>query len=734
MKKGYYVIAMGILLSILTFGLAGAGNYADFGSASGGFGESPIMPLRSGGPDAYGYYFIDSQDSAFNAPEYNWIEISTYGTEIAFTGDDENFGPFLIGFTFGFYGVDFLTFRACTNGFVSFTSNSSSYSNLAIPNANEPNDLVAAFWDDLWFEFGGDAYYYSNNSDTLIIEWKEVPFLDGSGIATFEAIITANGNILFQYNTVTGTNLSHSIGIENQSGSVGLQYVYNTASDETGKAILYTLTEPDYGAKDILVLAADAANEYIAAIGAYSDIGTVDYFNGNTGTPTLGTLQGYDCVVVWSNSRFLDSTATGDILADFIDAGGAIVIQEFCFYQGYGIAGRLMSQYSPFNKGTSYARRTLGAYEAGHPLMTGIDALVDTYSVNVTLRNSPIVAASYNDGTPLVAYNPANKLVAINSYMGDAQRNGGDAIALSHNAINFATNKPAEILLLHADGGNASEARTALLLYPDIHGIDSYVARLSTPSLAFLQQYEVVVVWSDYPFSDSVMLGNRLADYLDSGGSVVMAMFCFAQSWQLSGRIMSSYSPFTVGPRRLATRTLGWHQPGHQLFESVNAITEYFTVNVGIRNGGVSVGSWDDSSPFVAYCPDRDLVAINGFVGDNNQFTGDMMILLHNAVNFSRHVGVEDGGGLPDKFELAQNYPNPFNPTTTIGFDIPRSSRVSLEVFNIIGQRVAVLNNGMLEAGHHTVTFDGSSLGSGVYFYRLGAGENVRTKKMLIVK
>lgn len=88
----------------------------------------------------------------------------------------------------------------------------------------------------------------------------------------------------------------------------------------------------------------------------------------------------------------------------------------------------------------------------------------------------------------------------------------------------------------------------------------------------------------------------------------------------------------------------------------------------------------------------------------------------------------------PFEFALSQNYPNPFNPTTNISFNIPFASDVTLEVFNMQGQRVATLVNGMTNAGSHTVTFNAENLSSGIYMYRLTAGSFVQTNKMMLVK
>jgi hypothetical protein len=94
---------------------------------------------------------------------------------------------------------------------------------------------------------------------------------------------------------------------------------------------------------------------------------------------------------------------------------------------------------------------------------------------------------------------------------------------------------------------------------------------------------------------------------------------------------------------------------------------------------------------------------------------------------------------LPFQFALHQNYPNPFNPATVIAFDLPVRSEASLRVYNLLGQTVARLLDGSVEAGNHSVKWNGTTdsgepAGSGVYFYRLEAGNTVFTKKMILLK
>jgi hypothetical protein len=79
-------------------------------------------------------------------------------------------------------------------------------------------------------------------------------------------------------------------------------------------------------------------------------------------------------------------------------------------------------------------------------------------------------------------------------------------------------------------------------------------------------------------------------------------------------------------------------------------------------------------------------------------------------------------------------YPNPFNPQTAIAFDLPKAGRVHLEIFDLLGRKVATLLDEQRSAGSHTVAFDAASLASGVYLYRLSAGPFLRTKKAVLVR
>ncbi len=146
---------------------------------------------------------------------------------------------------------------------------------------------------------------------------------------------------------------------------------------------------------------------------------------------------------------------------------------------------------------------------------------------------------------------------------------------------------------------------------------------------------------------------------------------------------------------------------------------------------GISSSSFGFSIAY-AYEPDSSLVVIDLFNTINKKVFLER-VLIHfdiiqpSAIAIKKYVEEKE-------YKLLQNYPNPFNPTTKIQFDLPKDSKVSINVYNIRGQRVREVVNDFKQAGSYEVTFDGSELASGVYFYHIQAGEFVQTKRMLLIK
>ncbi len=192
-------------------------------------------------PIERGYTWTDSDQPA--GPTYAWVDIAgspphDIGTPITNLGDDANVGPFSIGFPFPFYGNSFTTFRVCSNGFLSLTSSATSYSNSPLPSGEEPFNLIAPFWDDLTLSSSGEAYYWSNNQDTLVVSYVGVPRYASGGPYTFQVILRADGSITYQYQSMVARLDEATIGIQSADGAQGLTVAYNESYVHDGLAVL----------------------------------------------------------------------------------------------------------------------------------------------------------------------------------------------------------------------------------------------------------------------------------------------------------------------------------------------------------------------------------------------------------------------------------------------------------------------------------------------------------------
>lgn len=194
--------------------------------------KSNFLILSGGGPDNFGYRWVDSNEPG--GPVFNWIDISNIGIPIAVNYDDQNIGPFSLGFVFPYYRYDYESIRFCSNGWLSFTSTSTAYNNTNLPNLAAPSNILAVFWDDLIFYGNSRAYFYTNQQDSTIFTWENVFHVGGGGPYTFQAILTKNGYIAFQYNNISVPDSLATIGIQNYDKSSGLVAAYNTnyASDD----------------------------------------------------------------------------------------------------------------------------------------------------------------------------------------------------------------------------------------------------------------------------------------------------------------------------------------------------------------------------------------------------------------------------------------------------------------------------------------------------------------------
>ncbi|MCH7877820.1 MAG: T9SS type A sorting domain-containing protein [candidate division Zixibacteria bacterium] len=164
-------------------------------------------------------------------------------------------------------------------------------------------------------------------------------------------------------------------------------------------------------------------------------------------------------------------------------------------------------------------------------------------------------------------------------------------------------------------------------------------------------------------------------------------------------------------------------------------LQEHMSMGISVLHGNTRIIVYDIGlgklNPGAIILTDGEIVSVKAV-----DYNGSRMVV---EFDFATDVTDDENALLPDEFQLQQNYPNPFNPTTTIEFALPERGAVELIIYNTLGQRVRSLASGMYGAGKYSVSWDGTDnygrqVTSGVYYYRLRAGDVVQSRKMVLLK
>ena len=199
--------------------------------------------LDTGGPDSFGYAWIDSDDP--EGPVYTWLDITGNGTEIIWdygTADDGWTDLIPMGMTFSFYGIEYDDLAISSNGYISFQSQAlSAYTNDPIPLNTEPNALIAVNWDDLQGDNLSHCYYYYDNiANSFIISWVNWSYHSAPGFRNnFQIVLSGYANsITLQYGLGSFRSFM-SVGIENEFGTDGIQVAKDSPYLHNNLAVLF---------------------------------------------------------------------------------------------------------------------------------------------------------------------------------------------------------------------------------------------------------------------------------------------------------------------------------------------------------------------------------------------------------------------------------------------------------------------------------------------------------------
>ena len=210
-----------------------------------------VAPQATGGPDDFGYTWDDSVS-------FNWIDAKSLGANSGLYGGDVYTGPVDIGFPFKFYENSYTQLYISTKGLISFGQGGYWYDNTPLPSRAVPDNIIAVFWDDLGMYSGNrpgaGIYIYRGGTAPnryFVVEWHRADAYSGEGTTglglydlTFEVILYENGDIVMQYHTLSDYLQSATVGIEDDVGVTGLQYLYDAPGLGNNKAIRFYRPEP----------------------------------------------------------------------------------------------------------------------------------------------------------------------------------------------------------------------------------------------------------------------------------------------------------------------------------------------------------------------------------------------------------------------------------------------------------------------------------------------------------
>ena len=196
-----------------------------------------------GGPDDYGYSWIDSEEPG--GPDWSWTDISETGDQVEGLGDDQVSGPFEIGFGFDFYGQEKNHFWISSNGVISFDEQMIPYVNEPIPTNSNYIDFIAWFWDDLKMDSALSRVYIQHFEEKVVIQFTRMVHYPGTeSFITGQVILMVNNSILIKYRLISEDfdKNSATVGLQSWNSQQGLQVVYNAEYVHSELAVRFDLT------------------------------------------------------------------------------------------------------------------------------------------------------------------------------------------------------------------------------------------------------------------------------------------------------------------------------------------------------------------------------------------------------------------------------------------------------------------------------------------------------------
>jgi hypothetical protein len=716
--------------------------------------DNPLNPTEtdSGGPDPWGYTWKQSGEPG--GPVVAWKDITAVGTLVTGLGDDNNVGPFPIGFTFHYYWYDVTQYWIGSNGYLEFGPPyiaTQTFPN-TIPLVTAPNNFLAPFMADLDLALGGQCFRW-NNGDSCVISWLNVPAWNTGGAHTFQVVLSRlDSNLTFQYGSQQGTvsNNDILIGIEDVSGTMGLMYSHDAYPPPHNAIKWYHPTTPTAVVHDVAATAAGNAasegffmlpGETLNPTGIVKNVGNVS----ESGFQVNCTLQLLGSSIVYNQTQTIATplAPNTETTVTFSPTWTATANGTYFFKITATVAGDL----NPNNnlKTTEMHVITLpgtlvyddGTAETGWVWQRDNDILANHFI-------PPVYPATIDSVEYYVvnAWWISNPHPFIAQILDDDGPNRSPGSILFSQVINTPTYnqwyRAATNVIIEEGGFYVGWQLQDSLTLP--LGLDH------TTTQPFSRQgWEYTNTWSHWseleygdlmirasihtipaPALDVILIPLNPPIIIPANGgsfnfNVSLVRNVGPQApytvWARIKNPDGSYTPPTLGPVTINTpvgTTItcqrsqsipgSWPPGVYQYLGYVNMTYSYpaydssmfiFTKSTA-GDGGATI--WEASCTGEPFPGERSMTAL-----------------------------------VPSGLNLKM-LPNPFNAVTAISYELGAASYVSLKVYDTTGRLVTTLLDGWREAGLHQVTFDGSKLASGLYLVRMQSGEYAAVKKLVLLK
>ncbi len=641
--------------------------------------------MSTGGPDGYGYVWIDSNEPGWTPPAYLDPPASD---SIAALGDDD-YVEVPLPFTFDFYGNSYTSIFIGSNGFASFGSGYTTYSNGTIPSTSTPNNGLYVFWDDMRPPSGGHidtATYTIGGAKVFVIEWDSIPHYYNTGAFTFEIqIYEAGDSLAFLYEAVNFSSsydggASATIGIENADGTDGLQYSYNTASVNDGDAILFYKAPPashDVGAVAVLsptgnvpVGSSVTPAASVANFGAYSETFDVVFNIINTAVSPYDTL--YEDIQTVSN------LAPGDTVdvtfASWVVTGNNGDVYEVVartLLPGDGLpandpASDQISLYGTSGS-DSYGWQWADSQDPAGPTYNWLDIWGNTAGAD-----SVDTLALGDDGEATIALYNAVQIYGDTFSSFTVGSNG--AIDFTNSQINYSnttlpTTGQGKFFALFWD-----DLRCASTVSTNNPNGDSLIY------VGYFADTLTVIEWHNVPrlgWGRNFLF--ELLIYTPRGGT---NRFVFQY------KDMSAYDPGTDN------------------------------ATIGIQDSAATTAN----GRYILY------------TYDENPITPDWAERAGHAIEFVNPEPVLVAEGNQNRPTAGLWVNGLSRNTASLRFSLPAAGKVSVDLYDITGRKVRTLAKGSYSAGTHTVEAHLNTVPSGVYFVVLKAQNLTLSRRLVLVR